>query len=78
VTGAFNIGTGIETDVNELYAILARAAGMAAEAEHAGARAGEQRRSCIDPSAAARALGWKAEVPLEDGLRRTLEFFRRR
>jgi UDP-glucose 4-epimerase len=64
--------------VNRLYEILARAAGATARAEHAAGRAGEQRRSCIDPSAAASALGWRAEVSLEDGLRRTLEFFRRR
>jgi UDP-glucose 4-epimerase len=78
VTGAFNVGTGVETDVNRIYAILARAAGLTTAAEHAAPRPGEQRRSCIDPSAAAAALGWRPEIPLEDGLRRTLEFFRRR
>jgi UDP-glucose 4-epimerase len=76
--GPLNIGTGIETDVNRLYAILAGAAGSTAPATHAEARAGEQRRSCIDPSAAASALGWKPEVPLEEGLARTLRYFRDR
>jgi UDP-glucose 4-epimerase len=76
--GALNVGTGIETDVNALHAHLSRAAGSSAPAEHAPARPGEQRRSCIDPSAAARELGWKAEVPIADGLARTLEWFRTR
>jgi UDP-glucose 4-epimerase len=78
VTGAFNVGTGVETDVNQLYAALARAAGSTAPALHAEARLGEQRRSAVDPAAAGRALGWRPEVSLEDGLARTLAWFRGR
>jgi UDP-glucose 4-epimerase len=74
--GALNIGTGVETDVVRLYAGLARAAGSSAPAVHAEARLGEQRRSCIDPSAAAGALGWRPEVDIEQGLARTFEYFR--
>ena len=76
--GALNVGTGIETDVNALHAHLARAAGAAAPPERGPARPGEQRRSCIDPSAAARAIGWRPEVALADGLARTFEWFRSR
>jgi UDP-glucose 4-epimerase len=76
VSGAFNIGTGVETDVNRLFALMADAAGVAAAPQYGEARAGEQRRSCIDPSAAGKALGWKPEVRLEDGLARTIAFFR--
>jgi UDP-glucose 4-epimerase len=76
--GALNVGTGVETDVNALHDRLARAAGVAARAEHDAARPGEQRRSCIDPSAAGAALGWRPEVSLDDGLARTLEWFRGR
>jgi UDP-glucose 4-epimerase len=74
--GAVNIGTGVETDVNTVYAHLARAAGSAAAPVHAEARPGEQRRSCISPAAALGALGWRPEVALADGLARTLDFFR--
>jgi UDP-glucose 4-epimerase len=74
--GPLNVGTGIETDVNTIYAHLARAAGVSRPAEHAPARLGEQRRSCIDPRAALSAIGWKPEVSIEEGLSRTLEFFR--
>jgi UDP-glucose 4-epimerase len=74
--GALNVGTGVETDVNELFARLARAAGVEASPRHGPGKPGEQKRSCIDPSAAARALGWRPEVALDEGLRRTVEYFR--
>jgi UDP-glucose 4-epimerase len=61
-----------------LYEHLARAAGVGRPPEHAQARLGEQKRSCIDPAAAARAIGWRPEVGLADGLARTLEWFRAR
>jgi UDP-glucose 4-epimerase len=73
--GPLNVGTGIETDVNELYAHIARAAGSDRPAEHAPARLGEQKRSCIDPSRAGAVVGWRPEVKLADGLRRTFEWF---
>jgi UDP-glucose 4-epimerase len=76
--GALNIGTGLETDVNELYARLGRAAGVATAPVHGPAKPGEQSRSCVDPSAARVALGFRPEVTLDDGLARTLAFFRGR
>ncbi len=76
--GALNVGTGVETDVVELYGHLARAAGASSAPEHAPARMGEQRRSCIDPAAAAAAIGWQPRVTLGDGLARTFEWFKAR
>ena len=76
--GALNVGTGVETDVVELYRHLARAAGVDRPPEHAPARLGEQRRSCIDPAAAAKAIGWRPQVALADGLARTFEWFKAR
>ena len=77
-SGALNVGTGVETDVNQLHALMAKAAGVEAAPAYASGRPGEQKRSCIDPSAAKAALGWRPEVALEEGLRRTLDFFRQR
>jgi len=77
-SGAVNVGTGVETDVRTLHAILSRAAGSSTPPQVAPARLGEQRRSCIDPAAAGAVLGWRPEVGLEEGLRRTLEWFRAR
>jgi UDP-glucose 4-epimerase len=65
-TGVLNIGTGLETNLLEL------AAHLDLPTQHAASRAGEIERSCLDPSAAERALGWAATTPLHDGLRRTV------
>jgi UDP-glucose 4-epimerase len=75
-TGPVNIGTGIETDVNRLAALLLEVSGSTSEVRHGPAKAGEQRRSVVDIRRAAEVFGWKPEVSLKDGLRRTVEFFR--
>jgi UDP-glucose 4-epimerase len=69
--GVYNIGTGVETSVNELHAVCRRVTGIDREPEYAEARPGEISRSVIDPGLAARELGWRAEQSLEDGLRLT-------
>jgi UDP-glucose 4-epimerase len=74
-TGAINIGTGVETSVNELYRRLTAAAGITAPARHGPPRPGEQRRSCLAPGLARRVLGWAPTVPLAEGLARTWTFF---
>jgi UDP-glucose 4-epimerase len=76
--GPLNLGTGIETDVNALFRMLARACGSAAAERHGPAKVGEQRRSVIDSSLAQRVLGWRPEVPLEHGLEHTVDYFRSR
>ena len=77
VQGAFNIGTGVETSVNDLFARLARSAGFDGPPGHGPARPGEPRRSCLDPARAAHGLGWRPSVSLDDGLARTFEFFKK-
>lgn len=69
--GTFNIATGIETPVSELLTILASAAGRSVEPVELPLREGELERSCLDPSRAERALGWRAEIGLQDGLSQT-------
>lgn len=75
-TGVYNIGTGVETDVNTLYRMLAAASGVNAVARHGPAKSGEQRRSCLDTTAARERLGWKATVTFADGVLSTVEYFR--
>ena len=74
-SGAYNVGTGIETSVNELYEILCETSGADLLPAHVAAKPGEQLRSSVDPTAVARALGWRPKTDLAAGLRRTLSFF---
>jgi UDP-glucose 4-epimerase len=74
VGGAVNIGTGRETSVLDIVAIL-RQEGQRDdfEPEFADARLGEIERSCLDVTRAREELGWEARMSLPDGLRATLE-----
>ena len=69
-TGAFNIGTGVETSVLEL------AAALGLGVVHAPERLGEVKRSCLDASAAGAVFGWSPGTSLADGLGRTLTWAR--
>ena len=75
-SGAYNIGTGTETSVNELYEVVQKASGREdLLPEHGPAKPGEQLRSSVDPDKAEKALGWKPEVGFEAGLTQTLRSF---
>jgi UDP-glucose 4-epimerase len=74
--GVFNIGTGRETSVVELYELCRAAAGSTAEADHAPARLGELQRSVLDPERAASELRFAPMVGLEDGLAATWDWIR--
>jgi UDP-glucose 4-epimerase len=69
--GVFNVGTGVETSVLDLYERIQRAAGVERDPEHADPRPGELQRSVLDPSLAERELGWKPTRSLDDGLAAT-------
>jgi len=82
VTGPFNIGTGKQSSVLDLVDVL-RKLGRELEiigpeepfeAQFAPARAGEVQRSSLDPAKSREVLGFEARVPLEEGMRRTLEW----
>jgi UDP-glucose 4-epimerase len=72
--GGFNVGTGKETDVRQLAGALLRAAPHEVDVVHAAPRAGEQRRSVVDPQKL-RAAGWSSSVDVEEGLARTFRWF---
>jgi UDP-glucose 4-epimerase len=76
--GIVNIGTGIETSVNELYASMARATGVTEPANYAPARPGELARSALDVTRAVVQLGWRPFTSLDDGVAATLDWFRDR
>ena len=70
-----NIGTGVETSVNELYLTMAAAAGTDAPALNAPARPGELARSSLDPSRAGIHLGWTPWTTMEAGAAEVLRWF---
>jgi UDP-glucose 4-epimerase len=75
----FNVGTGVETRVNELASLLIRLTGSRAVPAHSDRRDIDNiRRRVVNIEKARRALRWTPEVTLEEGLRRTVEWQRRR
>ena len=77
-SGTFNVGTSVETNVNELFRGIRDLIDDSVEEVHEKGRPGEQRRSVLDYSYSERELGWKPQVELDEGLSRTVEWFRSR
>ncbi|MCG8462062.1 MAG: NAD-dependent epimerase/dehydratase family protein [Holophagales bacterium] len=75
---AYNIGTGIETSVVQLFEGLTAALGLETRATHGPAKAGEQRRSVVDPGLGRRELDLPETLTLGEGLKRTADWFRER
>ena len=71
---AYNVGTSIETSVNDLASLLLDAAGANVPIENEPARQGELHRSSVDVSRAAHEWNWRPEVPLAVGLKRTYDW----
>ena len=74
----YNVGTGVETSVVDLYSGLAQAVGSDLKATHGAAKAGEQQRSVVDAAFGRRELGLPEPLRLQDGLARTAAWFRER
>lgn len=72
----YNIGTGIETDVNQLFNYINDITKAGKEEKHGPAAAGEQLRSVITSDKLFNKFGWRPSTKLEDGLKATVEFFR--
>lgn len=74
--GVFNVGTGVETSVSELWDAIQKAAGIRGAASHAPAKQGEQMRSVLDGAKLRRQARLPEPVPIDEGLRRTVEWIR--
>jgi UDP-glucose 4-epimerase len=74
----YNIGTGVQTADRELHRLVAAAAGAPDEPAIEPARLGDLRASALDATLAAAELGWRPEVTIDEGVRRTVEYFRDR
>ncbi len=74
-SGAYNIGTGLETSVKGLYELLLEISAKDLPPQHGPPKPGEQLRSCVDPALAGRAIGWQAQIGIHAGLEDTLRSF---
>lgn len=74
--GIYNVGTGVETSVNELYAQLVKALGSNVTAEHGPAKAGEQMRSVLDATKIRKAGNLSEFVKFSDGVKQTVDWLR--
>lgn len=75
-TGVYNVGTGRETSVNELYEMLKSITGIKVGVRYAPRREGELSRSALECRKAKLELNWTPSISLEEGLRLTYEWFR--
>jgi UDP-glucose 4-epimerase len=76
VQGIYNVGTAEETSINDLFRLLVELTNAGCKELHGPAKKGEQARSVVDISRLRQELGWEPKVPLREGLKRTVEFFR--
>lgn len=76
VQGIFNIGSGRGTTINQIYALLSEITGYRRPPVYGPPRAGETFRIFLDATKARREMGWEPQVSLEEGLRRTVAYFR--
>ena len=75
VSGLFNIGTGIQTSLNNLAEMIMQAAGKTVEMHYEKARDGDVRYSVADISKAGEYLGYQPEFDLAEGIRETVAYF---
>jgi UDP-glucose 4-epimerase len=76
ITGTFNVGTGVETSVVELYERIRTACGVGPSPLHGPAKPGEQKRSVVDASLLRRTFGLPGPVQLERGIPDSVAAFR--
>ncbi|TMD48667.1 MAG: NAD-dependent epimerase/dehydratase family protein [Chloroflexi bacterium] len=76
VVGSFNVGTGVETDINAIFQGLKRLSGNNQPEVHGPALPGEQRRSVVDARKIQKVMGWRPSTSLEAGLDATVRYFR--
>jgi len=74
--GIVNIGSGVPTTVNEIYTYLKKLTNYPYHAHHGPPKLGEVFRIYLKAERAKKELGWQATITLDEGLRRTVEYFR--
>jgi nucleoside-diphosphate-sugar epimerase len=72
----FNVATGRRVDLNEMFQLLKKLTGYNGDAQYGAERAGDIKHSLADISRAEKYLGYRPTVDFEEGLRRTVEWYR--
>ena len=75
-SGIYNLGCGEGTTVNQVYRVLKEITGYPLEARHAPPKLGETRRIFLNANKATDELGWKPIVELQQGMEKTVAYFR--
>ena len=75
--GIYNVGTGRETNINDLFRTLAKLINPSVREIHGPGKKGEQLRIALDSSRLHRELDWEPKITLQDGLARTVDYYRR-
>jgi UDP-glucose 4-epimerase len=76
IKGIFNVGTGKETSVNQLFRNLVDISGAKVKEVYGPEKRGEQIRSVLDYTKLKKATDWEPKVELYDGLKMTVDYFR--
>src|SRR5438105_7112956 len=72
----FNVATGMRVDLNETFQLLKKIIGYKGDVKYAPERAGDVKHSLADLSHTEKCLGYKPKINFEEGLRRTVEWYR--
>lgn len=75
-TDIYNVGTGKETDVNEVFSLLNNIIGKGQQEKHGPAAPGEQMRSVITSDKLFHRFNWRPDTSLQEGLEKTVQFFK--
>lgn len=74
--GIYNIGWGLPTSVNDIFSTLAKVTQYGLQVQYGPAKVGETRHIYLNASKAKKDLGWMPTISLEDGLTKTVEYFK--
>ncbi len=72
----YNIGTGIETNVKEIFHKIVKNTGKNITEKHGPEKPGEQKRSVLNSDLIFKDLGWRPIIGLDEGLKQTVDYFK--
>lgn len=75
IKGIFNIGTGIETDINSVFDYIQKEVGSSAKKIYGRPQKGDIKRSCLSSGKMKKISGWKPSLNIEEGIKKTVRWF---